>query len=81
MPVEPLLVATKSTTRSVGSVESAAQGLAYILVFGLGSIIGMSVLAVVISLPLRWSASRLTRAHNGLTLTFVPSASNPNPST
>ncbi len=55
---------------ALGSVESVAQGLAYILVFGLGSIIGMSVLAVVISLPLRWSASRLTRAHNGLTLAF-----------
>ncbi len=55
---------------ALGSVESVAQGLAYILVFGLGSIIGMSVLALAISLPLRWSASRLTWAHNGLTLAF-----------
>ncbi len=55
---------------ALGSVESVAQGLAYILVFGLGSIIGMSVLAVAISLPLRWSANRLTWAHNGLTLAF-----------
>lgn len=55
---------------ALGGVESVTQGLAYLLVFGLGSILGMSALAVVVSLPLRWSASRLTWAHNGLTLTF-----------
>lgn len=55
---------------ALGSVESVGQGFAYILVFGLGSIIGMSALAAVISLPLRWSARRLTWAHNGLTLAF-----------
>ena len=53
---------------ALGRVESVAQGIAYILVFGLGSIIGMSVLAVVISLPMHWSARRLTWAHSGLTL-------------
>ncbi len=55
---------------ALGSVESVAQGLAYIAVFGVGSILGMSLLAVVVSLPLRWSAQRLTWAHNGLTLVF-----------
>ena len=30
----------------------------------------MTALAVVVSLPLRWSARRLTWAHNGLTLVF-----------
>ena len=52
---------------ALGSVRSIWEGLAYIAVFGLGSIIGMTALAVVISLPLRWSARSLTWAHNGLT--------------
>ena len=55
---------------ALGSIDSALQGLGYIAVFGLGSIIGMTALAVVVSLPLRWSARRLTWAHNGLTLVF-----------
>lgn len=55
---------------ALGSVESIAQGLLYILVFGVGSVLGMSLLAIVISLPLRWSANRLTWAHNALTLLF-----------
>ena len=53
---------------ALGSVQSPWQGLAYIGVFGLGSIIGMMLLAIVISLPLRWSAHGLTWAHNGMTL-------------
>ena len=52
---------------ALGSVQSFWQGLAYIGVFGMGSVIGMTLLAVVISLPLRWSAHSLTWAHNGLT--------------
>ena len=52
---------------ALGSVSSVWEGLAYIAVFGLGSVIGMTALAVVISLPLRWSARSLTWAHNGLT--------------
>jgi ABC-type nickel/cobalt efflux system permease component RcnA len=51
---------------ALGAVSSPWQGLAYILVFGLGSVAGMAVLGVVIGLPLRWSAARLTWAHNGL---------------
>ena len=42
------------------------QGLAYIALFGVGSIFGMAALAVVISVPLRVSARRLTWAHNGI---------------
>ncbi|MCB1800601.1 MAG: urease accessory protein [Gammaproteobacteria bacterium] len=55
---------------TLGSVSSVGQGLLYLAVFGVGSIIGMSVLAVVISAPLRWSANRLTWAHNALNLVF-----------
>jgi ABC-type nickel/cobalt efflux system permease component RcnA len=52
---------------ALGSVQSLWEGLAYIAIFGVGSIFGMTVLAVIISLPLRWSARSLTWAHNGLT--------------
>jgi len=52
---------------ALGSVQSIWEGLAYIAIFGFGSVIGMTTLAAVISLPLRWSARSLTWAHNGLT--------------
>jgi ABC-type nickel/cobalt efflux system permease component RcnA len=52
---------------ALASVQSAWEGLAYIAVFGIGSVVGMTLLAVAISLPLRWSARSLTWAHNGLT--------------
>jgi ABC-type nickel/cobalt efflux system permease component RcnA len=55
---------------TLGSAGSIWQGLAYIAVFGFGSIVGMTALAVVITLPLRWSARSLTWAHNGLTALF-----------
>ena len=48
------------------TVHSPAQGLLYILIFGLGSVVGMAVLAAAVSLPLRWSARHLTWTHNGL---------------
>ena len=51
---------------ALNSVTSIAQGLGYIAMFGVGSILGMAVLAVVISLPLRYTSRSLTWAHNGL---------------
>jgi len=45
-------------------VGSPLQGMLYILVFGVGSMFGMALLSVVISLPMRLSAKRLTWAHN-----------------
>lgn len=48
------------------TIETPLQGVLYILVFGVGSIIGMALLSVVISIPMHLSASRLTWAHNGL---------------
>ena len=50
------------------TVATPLQGFLYILLFGAGSILGMAALAVVISLPLRYSARSLTWAHNGLQL-------------
>ena len=49
-------------TLDVGT--SPLQGMLYILLFGIGSIIGMALLSVVITLPLRLFAKQLTWAHN-----------------
>lgn len=48
------------------AVSSPMEGLLYILLFGLGSIAGMGLLALVISLPMRFSERSLTWSHNGL---------------
>ncbi len=48
------------------TVESPLVGLAYIALFGLGSMTGMALLSCVIAIPLRLSANRLTWFHNGL---------------
>ena len=52
------------------TVDSVALGLAYIALFGLGSMVGMALLSAVISVPLRYSARRLTWLHNGLQLSI-----------
>ncbi|MGH8516794.1 MAG: urease accessory protein [Panacagrimonas sp.] len=48
------------------TVVSPGVGLLYIALFGLGSILGMALLSVVIAIPLRYSESGLTLAHNTL---------------
>ena len=48
------------------TVRSVPLGLAYIVLFGAGSIIGMALLSAIIAVPLRYSAATLTRVHNGL---------------
>ncbi len=48
------------------TVRSPLAGLAYIALFGLGSIVGMALLSVVIAIPLRLSAKSMTWLHNGL---------------
>ncbi|MBT6095214.1 MAG: urease accessory protein [Rhodospirillaceae bacterium] len=49
---------------AVQTAESVAVGLLYIALFGVGSIAGMALFTVVISIPMR-SARTLTWAHNG----------------
>jgi ABC-type nickel/cobalt efflux system permease component RcnA len=51
---------------TVETLRSFPLGLAYIVVFGLGSIVGMALLSVVIALPLRLSSRYLTWSYNGL---------------
>ena len=47
-------------------VKDPIRGLAYILVFGLGSMVGMSVLSAIIAVPLTFSARFITWANRGL---------------
>jgi sulfite exporter TauE/SafE len=52
---------------SLGAVSSWFMGVVYIAIFGLGSIAGMALLSVVITIPLRWSAANLGQLHRNLT--------------
>lgn len=49
-------------------VHDPWRGLAYVLVFGVGSMVGMGVLSMIIAVPLSLSARFLTLANNGLQL-------------
>ncbi len=42
----------------LSSVETVTQGMGYILVFGLGSIVGMMLLGIVLTIPIVWSMER-----------------------
>ena len=50
----------------LSTVESPLAGLAYIAIFGLGSVLGMALLSAIISLPLRWSASQFRLGHSAV---------------
>ena len=51
---------------AMAQVKDPLRGLAYILVFGVGSMVGMGALSAVIAVPLALSARFLTLANNGL---------------
>ena len=51
---------------TLNTVMSPSLALGYILVFGLGSVLGMGILSVVIAIPLWYSARSLTWAHQSL---------------
>ena len=53
-----LLILTAST------IEKPVLGMLYVLLFGLGSIVGMLVLSVLIAVPLSWTARAFTGAHH-----------------
>lgn len=48
------------------AVRSPTWGIAYVAVFGIGSILGMAVLSLAIAVPLRLTSHHLVRAHKGL---------------
>jgi len=50
---------------AAGSIPSTATGLVYIALFGLGSMLGMTVLTTVIAWPLNRLDRTLTWLHNG----------------
>jgi high-affinity nickel permease len=51
---------------AASQASSAAAGLGYIALFGIGSMIGMGALSTVIAVPLAVSARWLTRVNSGL---------------
>lgn len=51
---------------AVPTMHSAPRALAYLIVFGVGSILGMVLFSAIISLPLQFSARRLSRVSRGL---------------
>lgn len=51
---------------SVEAMRSPSLGIAYIAIFGLGSILGMALLSLAIAVPLRLTSRHLSRAHEGL---------------
>jgi hypothetical protein len=48
------------------ALSSPLDGVLYVLIFGLGSVIGMVALSLVIAIPISWSAKSLTWANRGL---------------
>ena len=53
---------------TLSTIQSLWLGFTYMLLFGLGSVIGMAILSCAIALPLRFTAGRLTWAFRGLTV-------------
>jgi cytochrome c biogenesis protein CcdA len=51
---------------AVSQASSAAAGLGYVALFGIGSMIGMGALSTVIAVPITLSARWLTRVNSGL---------------
>jgi high-affinity nickel permease len=55
---------------TAAALKSPLWGVAYILLFGLGSIFGMAALSAAIALPLTYTARSLTRVNFALQLTI-----------
>jgi ABC-type nickel/cobalt efflux system permease component RcnA len=53
---------------ALGAAPTVAAGLAYVAIFGLGSIAGMLVLSALLSLPLRYLETRYAAWHRGVQL-------------
>lgn len=54
---------------TLDTIESVPLSMFYILLFGVGSIVGMAVISMVIAVPLR-ASSKLTWLHNGLQISI-----------
>lgn len=51
---------------TLNTISSPLMAVTYILIFGLGSMLGMALLSIVIAWPLRRSANGMTRLHSGV---------------
>ncbi|MEK6683126.1 MAG: urease accessory protein UreH [Nitrospirota bacterium] len=51
----------------VSSIHSVVEGLGYILVFGIGSLVGMMLTSMLISIPFVFSSVRFNRLNKALT--------------
>lgn len=51
---------------AAAALPTAAAGLIYVILFGVGSILGMALLSAIIAVPLTWSARALTWANGCL---------------
>lgn len=51
---------------TLNTVMSPSTAIGYIVIFGLGSILGMGLLSVVVAIPLWYSARSFTWVHNSL---------------
>ncbi|HEX2399437.1 MAG TPA: hypothetical protein VHJ79_05515 [Mycobacterium sp.] len=51
---------------SLGAVQSWKTGVAFVALFGAGSIVGMATLSIAIAIPLRLTAAHLCNLFNGL---------------
>jgi high-affinity nickel permease len=54
---------------TLDTIESVPLSMIYILLFGVGSIVGMAVISMVIAVPLR-ASSKLTWLHNSLQISI-----------
>jgi len=52
-------------------IKSPWLGLVYVLLFGLGSILGMGALSAIVAMPMRLGAQRLTRWHRVLNMVIA----------
>ena len=51
---------------AAAALRSPLEGLGYVLLFGFGSVLGMAVLSVMISVPLSLTTKHFTWAHRGI---------------
>ena len=61
-----MALATALILLTLGQFDSWWPAFLYMALFGLGTMLGMALLSVVISLPLQKLANSLTWAHNAL---------------
>ena len=53
---------------ALSTIRSPIEALAYIVIFGLGSIVGMFAISLLLALPVHWAASRAATSYRGIQL-------------